>query len=227
MIRHPWTPDELATLRELYPTTRAKDIAAQIGRPLRSVLEKAWREGMKKPRETIARLARESMADPSHPGRAFHFPKGHGPWNAGKKGWDAGGRSAETRYQKGNLSGRAKVLLQPLGALRVSKDGYLEQKYTHAGRGSQRWRGVHRIVWEAAHGPIPPRHVVRFLPGQFTTELDEITVDRLELLSMRENMLRNTVHNLPKEIAQLVQLRGALVRKINRITQSTTEEMTP
>jgi hypothetical protein len=65
---------------------------------------------------------------------------------------------------------------------------------------------------------------VRFLPGQFTTDLDAITLDRLELLTMRENMARNTVHNLPPEVASLVQLRGALVRRINRLTNSTQED---
>ena len=44
-----------------------------------------------------------------------------------------------------------------------------------------------------------------------------ITPDVVECISRRENMLRNSVHTrLPKPLASLVQLRGALQRQINR-----------
>lgn len=128
----------------------------------------------------------------------------------------AGGRSAETRFKPGRPACEARNY-QPIGSLRLNKDGYLERKVTDdpALAPVRRWVGVHRLVWEAAHGPIPPRHVVRFLPGQRTVVAEEITVERLELVSQAENMRRNTVHRYPPQIAQAVQLLGALNRIIN------------
>lgn len=43
-----------------------------------------------------------------------------------------------------------------------------------------------------------------------------MTLDKLECITFRENMRRNTVHaKYPKELVRLVQLRGALARQIN------------
>lgn len=52
-----------------------------------------------------------------------------------------------------------------------------------------------------------------------TTDPAAITADRLELVTRAENMARNTLHRYPKEVAQLIQLRGALNRKINARTK--------
>lgn len=71
-----------------------------------------------------------------------------------------------------------------------------------------------RMGWEV--GQAPAGHIIVFKPGQFTDQLDQITIDRLECITRRENMLRNTVHRYGKEIAQLVQLRSVLTRHINK-----------
>jgi hypothetical protein len=70
-------------------------------------------------------------------------------------------------------------------------------------------------VWIEAHGPVPAGHAVCFKPGRRSTVLEEITLDALDLVHRRDLMQRNSVHRLPKPLAQLVQLRGALNRKIN------------
>ncbi len=70
-----------------------------------------------------------------------------------------------------------------------------------------------------ANGTIPEKHVVTFKPGTRTNVEDEITLDRLECISQRENMMRNTLHRYPKEIAHAIQMRGALNRRINREQQ--------
>jgi len=143
------------------------------------------------------------------------FPRGLTPWNKGRKGWTAGGRSAETRFAKGGRHGAALHNYVPIGSERVCADGYLERKTSdEAGR---RWVGVHRIVWEHAHGPIPAGTIVVFKRGMRTTIAAEITTHRLELITRAENMRRNSYHNnYPKELALAIQLRGVLNRKINK-----------
>ena len=150
------------------------------------------------------------------------FPPGHVPANKGKRrpGWSPG-RMAETQFKKGEMSGAAQRNYVPIGTERLSKDGYLERKVTDDHPvPARRWVAVHRIVWEAAIGPVPRGHKVAFLPGKRTAVPAEITLDRLELVSDAELMRRNSYHNnYPKEVAQLIQLKGALNRKINKLSK--------
>jgi hypothetical protein len=62
--------------------------------------------------------------------------------------------------------------------------------------------------------------VVRFKDGQRTTNVADITLDRLECITQRENMRRNSNWTkYPVEVARLVQLKGAINRQINRMNK--------
>jgi len=76
---------------------------------------------------------------------------------------------------------------------------------------------VHVLVWQAAHGAIAAGHICIFKPGMKTFIANEITVDKLEVVSLEEHMRRNTVHNLPAPLPELVLMRGRLNRKLNRL----------
>ena len=117
------------------------------------------------------------------------------------------------------MTENAAKLVQPIGTLRINYDGYLDRKVSDLpGPPHRRWHPVHRLVWEAAHGPVPKGHVVVFLPGKFSNIEHEITLDRVELITRRELMRRNSVHTVqPPELARITQLRGALARQINRL----------
>lgn len=130
---------------------------------------------------------------------------------------EAPGDMAKTQFKKGREAHEARNY-RPIGSLRLSKDGCLERKVTDDPSlvPARRWVGVHRLVWMQAHGPIPEGHAVVFKPGRRTAVLEQITPDAVECISQRELMARNTVHNLPKELVELVQLRGALNRQINK-----------
>ena len=103
-------------------------------------------------------------------------------------------------------------------------DGYLERKVrdyipppgvttAEANRQRQRiWRGVHLIVWEEANGPIPSDCAVCFKNG----DKRDIRLDNLELVKRSELMQRNTIHNLPPELKQTVQLLGRVNRQIRK-----------
>ena len=52
-----------------------------------------------------------------------------------------------------------------------------------------------------------------------TNVLEEITVDRLECISMAENAQRNHPRSRNPELARLVQLKGAITRQVNRIAK--------
>lgn len=172
-------------------------------------------------KSTVSQIKKGERRSP-----ATEFKPGSKPWNTGLKGWKAGGRSAETRFKKGERHGAAVHNYVPIGTLRISKDGYLEQKITDdpVPYPNKRWMAVHRLVWIKHHGPIPPKHIVAFKPGMRTADLALITIDRLQLMSMADNIRRNHwQETLPPEVASLVQLKGAILRQVNRITKASEE----
>ncbi len=192
-MNRPWTTTEEATLRQLYPTHTRSQIGAVLGRSASAVQNRAVKLGLKKT-DNVGR-----------------FGPGNPPWNKGTH-WVAGGRSAETRFKPGQLSGAARALLKPIGAERLSKDGYLQRKVNNDLPIQRRWRAVHILLWESANGPLPKGYAVTFKDGN----KQNITLDNLQLTARQDLMRRNSVHNHGPEIAAAIQLKGAITRQINR-----------
>lgn len=224
MKRIRWTPAKLAKLRRLYPITRTSEMAKMLGASLRATYTQARKLGLRKAPEYLADTARSGRTNGQR-GLTTRFKAGQTPWNKGRKGWKAGGRAATTQFKPGRPAHESRNYV-PIGTYRINHDGYLEQKTTddRSLAPARRWVGVHRLVWEAANGPVPPGHAVVFRPGRRTAELERITVDGLELIPRAELMRRNSHHNLPPEVSQLIQLRGALNRKIRNRTKAREEQ---
>lgn len=216
--RRYWTPEEEAQLRTLYADTTNAALAQLFGRSIERIAAKASALGLHKSRALIAAMARERSSAPDHPSRAYRFAKGVVPVNKGVKhppGW-APGRMAQTQFKHG-AKPHSWV---PVGSYRIvqNKNGgpQLERKINDLpGSSYVRWAPVHRLVWEEAHGPVPEGHIVVFRPGMKTTELQRITLDAVECITRLQLMKRNTIHNLPPELAEVVRLKGVLHRAIN------------
>lgn len=210
-----WTGDELSVLRARYAGERTADIARDLGRSCSALHAKAAALGLRKDIEVIAAIARDRSAWLDHGSRRTRFQPGLVPWNKGKPG--STGHHPATRATQFR-PGSKPPNWAPVGSYRINAGGILDLKVNDLpGPNNVRWHPVHRLVWQAAHGPVPAGHVVVFRPGMKTTELDKITLDALELITRAENMRRNSVHtNYPPELARCVQLRGALVAAINR-----------
>jgi hypothetical protein len=208
--RQAWTVEHTEAVRSRYPHERTEDIARDIGRTVSSIYQLAQRLGLNKTKAYFASPA--AGRTNGRQGLGTRFAKGLTPWNKGSN-FKAGGRSAETRFKPGQNPHNT----HPVGGYRLDPDGTLQRKISNdQGNNSKRWRGVHELVWVEANGPVPPKHIVVFRPGMRTAELDEITVDKVECITLAENMRRNTRHNLPKELSEVMQLRGALTRMINK-----------
>jgi hypothetical protein len=224
MSKARWSDMELDILRRLYPDSRTDTIAAAIGRPVASVYNKALSLGLRKT-EAYLSSANAGRLDGKR-GAEKRFGTGHTPWNKGLKG-SAGlhPNSVRTQFRTGQRRGVAAFNYQPIGALRVSADGYLERKVTDDFNiaPARRWIGVHRLVWEATHGPIPRGMVVCFLPGKHTTEEALITPDVLEMVSRADLARRNHPRTRSPELAKLVQLKSAITRQVNRIAREAKE----
>jgi len=207
----PWLPCDEAALAKLYPDYEGEVLARVFGRSVASIEGKANELRLRKSAAYKAKAYKRSR-----------FQKGHVPANKGRKGYVAPG-CEKGWFKRGEVNGRARQLWVPVGSHRINADGYLDRKVSdEPGPQTLRWKPLHRLVWAEAHGPIPKGHCVAFKPGRFSTDPALITLDALELITQAENMRRNTVHNLPPELRQVVQLRGALNRRINTLTGSKT-----
>lgn len=202
-----WTPDEVGFLREQYADMPNAIIASTLDRSIPGVMRKAFNLGLKKSPEFMKA------------NNTGCFRVGHTTWNKGMN-YHAGGRSQESQFKQGQISGRAAQRVKPVGSYTINSEGQLEQKVSDAnGPRNLRWRPVHRLVWEGANGPVPAGHAVTFKPGCHSTDPERITLDALELVTRAELMRRNTVHRYGPEIARIAQLRGAINRQINQRTK--------
>ena len=198
-----WSQADKQALAALYPETSNEVLGRVFGKSPKAIGLMARSLGVCK----SARYMAEEVP---------RIKPGQEPWNKGQS-FDPGGRSVETRFKPGRAACEA-ANYKPIGSLRITKDGYLEQKTTDDPLivPARRWVALHRLVWERENGPVPNGHIVVFRPGMHTTEPDQITADRVECITRAENMRRNTYHRYGPEVAKLVQLRGAINRQIRK-----------
>lgn len=199
-----WTPAEETQLRERYPHARTADLAVIMECSTEEIYSKAGKMGLRKTVEFLASPA--SGRTTGRQGIDTRFVKGHSTWNKGTH-FVAGGRSAQTRFKKGQMPKNWK----PIGSERISKDGYLQRKMTDTGYPPKDWVGGHIIVWVQHNGPVPEGHAVVFKDG----DKRHITIGNLDMISRRDLMLRNTIHHLPEDLKQVIRLNGVIRRKIN------------
>jgi hypothetical protein len=204
----------------MYPSRPTKAVAAVLQRGLSGVYQMATRLGLKK---TSAFLDSDESGrlqkGQSRPGSvATQFQKGIVPFNKGLKrpGW-APGRMGETQFKRGQRTGIAARNWRPVGTILPDAEGYLRIKVREAQHGKEAtgfgntevWPLLNRHVWVQYNGPIPAKHLVAFKDGNRAN----CRIENLELRSMADNARRNSPWTrLPREIAEVIQLNGALKR---------------
>lgn len=189
--RH-WSDDQTRLLIQLYPDTPMPELVARLGRDDRAIYSKARALGLRRSPEYLASE------------HACRFRPGMASWNKGKKGWQAGGRSAETRFKPGN---RPHTWV-PIGAEQI-RDGYLWRKVTD-GHGRHDWRQVHVMLWEQHNGPVQKGMILVFRDRN----KQNIQLDNLELITRAENCRRNSIHRYPPELKQAIRRLKKLKRTI-------------
>lgn len=144
-----WTPEQIRWLSREYLRLDLTNLTAAFNN--------VWGESVTM-RQVRAAIKNRGITC----GRTGRFEKGQPPVpGSGPKGPN------RTSFKKGEKHGAAQHNYVPIGTERVTEDGYLERKVTDDPNlvPARRWVGVHRIVWEEAHGPIPEGHAIVFLDG--------------------------------------------------------------
>ena len=121
-------------------------------------------------------------------GLTGRFDKGHEPWTKGKH-WDeymspeAQEHSRQTCFEHAHIPDNH----LPVGTVRKTKDGYLIKKVKERGYQWDRWKLLHRLVWEEHNGPVPEGKIVGFRDGN----KENCDIDNLVLMTMGENAVMN------------------------------------
>jgi hypothetical protein len=204
-----WQLFEIEIMSNEYPYTHAKVIAKKLHRSEKSIYSQAFLMGLKKSEQFLKEELERQGDRLRAAGANNRFKKGQTPPNKGKKQkefmtTEAIERTKATRFKKGNLP----VNHKPVGFERITKDGYVEVKTFEPNV----FELKHRVEWIKKYRAID-KNLILVCKGTNKTNCDP---DNWELITRIENMKRNTYHNYPKEIANAIQLRGALHRQINK-----------
>lgn len=203
MKRKRWTQQEADELERLYPTTMAKDLAERFGCSVRQIYNKTKKIGINKDIEFLYQYYRANYK--GNP--ATQFKKGMTSWNKGTKGVVIGG--VQTQFKKGQKAHNIK----PIGH-RSYRDGYTVEKT------AQGFKFVHIMMWEAINGPVPKGMFVVFKDRNKAN----IALENIELIDRHEHMRRNTMHNLPEELREVLHIKKSITRKINQLEKNGTQQ---
>ena len=172
-MRHTWTAEQKDFLRQHYPSNSQRELLQLFNQHFELEL------GLN---QLKACLTNNKILS----GRTGCFEKGSTPVNKGTKGlYNVGGN--RTSFKKGQRPKNYK----PVGHERLDRDGYVLIKVSDTGEWHQRWRHKHKVVWEAAHGPIPKGHVLIFLDrNKLNVSLDNLQlITNSQLARMNQNKL--------------------------------------
>ena len=203
MNRNFWTEQEIKFLKENYSDMKTKDIAAIMNRPIWSINSKSYELGLKKSFKHMKALLEIEAKKLTAAGKQYQFSKGQVSHNKGKKmPPELYEKVKRTMFKPGNKPGNIKKV----GAIRIDHEGYTYVKIADSD-----WRLKHRVVYENVNGPVPANHVVIFKDNN----MHNFDINNLQMISQKENMLRNTIHQYPEQIQELIKLKNKLKKKIN------------
>ena len=243
--RHRWTEAENTIVRTRYPHERTDALAAELGVSPRSVQHRARRLGVRKSAAFISAMGREKERALGEKLARHRFQAGHVPVNKGRLLHEFASPEGIERMQRSQFKhGQMPPTHLPVGTYRQDSYGLWQVKVSDhhgtANRSHKNWRAVHRLVYEAEHGPIPEGHIVIFVDGNPDNCLDagnlaclsraalmrlnqsdfaELPNDRaLRRAAIAETMLRTAAHAAAERLGLALHQRAQLIPSAGRGT---------
>lgn len=220
-IRKVWTAADEWILRAYFPHIKSEILARRLGATIFSTRDHAQKAGLHKSSLYLESPDACRLRRGDNVGAASRFKKGLVPANKGVRrppGWSIGrGRMQETQFKKGQVPRNT----MPMWSFRFV-DGYLMLKTgAPTPKPTTGWEYVHKLVWEHANGPLPDYRIARLWWRD--GDRSNCSPSNLDLVSAQEHMARTTIHNFPAPLRQVIQLKGALKRRIRRMEHDAEE----
>ena len=200
----PFTKEQEQKIKDEFLLKPVKRLADELGATYGRIMRFLKKNGLEIPKELIEQRKLDSRKK-----------KGHIPFNKGKKQVDymtadAIERTKKTRFKKGNEPHNTNKKGNGAIVTRLASSGR-NYKYIRIKKGV--WELYHRVVWEKANGKIPDNHLVVFKDGN----TENTNIENLNLITMTENMYRNSIHSYPREIIPSLVLNKQLENKLNTL----------
>jgi len=198
-----WTDKEIKFLVDNYSDMKTADIAQILNRPLGGVNGKAYTLGLKKSKSYMVKLLAIESAKLKELGKTYHFKKGAIPYNYGQKmSNEMYEKCKKTMFKKGS---------KPINTKKPGDERIDTEGYTYVKIADRDWRLKQRLIWEQVHGSIPADSIVIFKDNNLTN----FDINNLQVITKAENMLRNTIHQYPEKIQEIIKLKNKLKKEIN------------
>lgn len=201
-LKKPYNELEQNYIIKHIATKTIKEIALDLGRSSTTLSEECHRLGLT---EVI-----------DYKKQASRYKPGHVPHSKGKKMTDF--MSPETvakfksnQYKQGSVPHNA--LSNGTEVFRKDTKGrvYVLIKVPE----HRRLQYKHRLVWELNYGEIPSSHNIIFKDG----DPFNCNIENLQCVSNVELMKMNSFHDLPPDLKELIYLKSAISRQINKYSK--------
>lgn len=212
-----FTPEEDNFLKDNYLQLSYNGLANKLGRDMGSVVGRLKVLKLKVPPEIIKQRHDQSYQRLAESGKASRFPKGHTPANKGKEmPAELKGRIKHTFFQPGQLPANSKHFGKPYLYERKRNNGYVERLWwiqEAPGKRSAYLAYLCRQNGIDLTGKKP-----RLKPGFDHSRPP--TMDDILIVTNAENLEQNSIYRYPEEVVNLIKMRGALTRQINKLKEN-------
>lgn len=198
----PFTKEQEQKIKDEFLLKPVKRLADELGTTYGRIMRFLKKNDLEIPKELIEKRKLDSRKK-----------KGDIPFNKGKKQVDymtseAIERTKKTRFKKGNKPHNTKS--DKTIVVRKDSNGR-DYKYIRIKKGV--WKLYHRYIWEKEKGKIPENHLVVFKDNN----TKNTNIENLELITMTENMYRNSKYSYPKEVIPSMVLNKQLENKLKTL----------
>jgi hypothetical protein len=178
----------------------AKRMAKMLGRTEGTARQRMKVLGITVPPEIVEKFRKDSQ-----------IKKGNVPINKGKKqssymSPEKIEKTKATRFKKGHIPKNAKED----GIITIRTDTKSKIKYQYIRLALGKWQELHRYNWVKKNGPIPEGMIIAF-KDRNSLNAD---IENLEMITLEENMRRNTIHQYTPEIQTALKVLNKVKRKI-------------
>lgn len=190
-------------IKVLYPTVPTRALCEYLGYNTSQLYNRVFSMGIKKnPR--IKALQNRELRLAS--GIKYRFQPGQVAHNKGKQmSSELYNKVAPTMFKKGNKPHNTRG--DHATSIRYDKTG---KAYIYYKIADSQWVLYHRWIWEQANGPIPAKHIIRFIDG----DTMNVELSNMECIPMRENAIRNSINRFPNELQTVIRLKSKLNKQI-------------